>query len=267
MVRLKWRDGPRKWETPIEGQAAMIHKDDAVRIMREVRDFYATGMKSNNKVYVTGVPADRYIGYDDPFDGKFQKWSTTMMAEKAGRRNEGAFLSGQYRPSNPDVNRPIGPAGGESFYDFGKRIYDGGKRSQFASGNCMEMAAVSAVIAIDDYHFAPDWLYMGVVNPPGDHAFCLLSMRKPRWGTPTDMVSGSSNGAAYIIDPWLNTVCPADDYWTAVQLRVAKWAADGKRIAWGGLDGNHLGWYSPGGAYAAAFATSSLSFIPMTQKL
>jgi hypothetical protein len=245
----------------------MIHKDDAARIMREVREFYSSGLKSNNKTYATGVPVDRYIAYDDPFDGKFQRWSTAMLAQKAARRNQRAALSGQNRPRNPDPNRPIGPAAGESFYDFGERIYKGGKRSQFASGNCMEMAAVSAVIAIDDYHFVPDWLYMGVINPPGDHAFCLLSMRKPGWDTPSDMVGGSGGGVAYVIDPWLNTVCPAEEYWAAVQMRVAKWSAAGKRICWSGVDGNHLGWYDPGGPYAVAFAGSPLSYIPMTEDL
>jgi len=236
----------------------MIHRDDADRIMTEVRSFYSAGVKSNNKVYIAGVPKNRYVNMDDPFDGKWQNWSTSMMTQKAGVRNNHANLAG--------LHRPAGPAG-ESFYEFGRRIYNGGKRAEFSSGNCMEMAAVAAVIAIDDYHFTSAWLYVAAIGEPGDHAFCILSMRQPPWGHANDMINGSSTTSAFVIDPWLNTVCAADEYWDAAQAKVRKWAADGKRIAWSGLDGTRLGWYCPDGIYAQAFGTSPLSFIPIDQTL
>jgi hypothetical protein len=231
----------------------MIHKDDAARINREVRDFYTNGVKSNNKVYTTGADPNMYVDFDDPFDGYWQNWSNHMLAQKAWRRNYNADLASAHRPSRTSA---------ESYYDFGKRIYNGGKRAEFTSGNCMEMAAVSAVIAIDDYHFAPDWLYIVEVGAPGDHAYCLLSMRKPTWSTPSNMVPGSGP-AGYVIDPWLNTVCEADDYWSAVKFRVNKWAQAGKRIAWGGLNGNNFGWYCPNTLYATAFGASPLDFVPV----
>ena len=56
-----------------------------------------------------------------------------------------------------------------------------GKRAEFASGNCMEMAAVAAAIAIDEYHFTSVWLHVAAIGAPGDHAFCMLSMRPPTW--------------------------------------------------------------------------------------
>lgn len=242
----------------------MIHKDDAARINSEVREFYKSGKKSGNKIYVNNVAPNMYISagdtsidavYERSFDSCFQTWSTTMAAQKAARRNANAKSSLGNRPRVTDA----------SYYDFGKRIYNGGKRCEFASGNCMEMAAVSAAIAIDEYHFAKDWVYMVTLGSPGDHAFCMLSIRKPTWATPSDMTSGSSTTVAYVIDPWLNTVCPANDYWTEAQFRVAKWAREGKRKIWGGRSGNKLGWYNPGGSYAQSFGVSPLTYIPAAE--
>lgn len=238
----------------------MIHRDDAVRINSEVREFYKSGKKSGNKIYANNVPSDQYIPadpssiaklYEQSFDPYYQTWSTTMAAQKARRRNQNAPSSLGNRPQVTD----------DTYYDFGKRIYNGGKRSEFASGNCMEMAAVSAAIAIDEYHFALEWVYIVLLGQPGDHAFCMLSIRKPTWATPSDMTSGSSTTVAYVIDPWLNTVCPANDYWDQAQLRVAKWAREGKRIIWGGPSGSNLGWYNPGGSYAQSFGASPLTYI------
>lgn len=240
------------------GRSARIHKDDAARIMREVRSFYAAGVKSGNKIYAE-APRNGYIDLDDPFDGYWQNWSTTMLANKAELRNDNALAAMQHRPK--------GPSKGGSYYAWGKSIYNGGKRAAFASGNCMEMAAVSAAIAIDDYHFAGEWLYMAMITAPGDHAFCVVSMRKPTWASADAMTGTSGASGAYVIDPWLHTACPAEEYWAAAQARVAKWSQVGKRIAWAGIDGNDLGWYDPQGDYAAAFGTSPLGFGLMTATL
>lgn len=237
----------------------MIHPDDAARIMREVRAFYAAGVKSGNKTYAN-APPNSYIAIDDPFDGYWQAWSTAMMSNKAADRNANALSALQNRPAPPTQ-------GSESFYDFGRRIYNGGKRADFASGNCMEMAAVSAVIAIDEYRFAPDWVYIASIGRPGDHAFCLLSIRDPQWANAAAMVPGSTGGVAYVIDPWLNTTCKAQDYWAAAQARVAKWSRDGKRIAWTGVDGQHLGWYDPSGVYAQCFGAGPLTFVHAQETL
>ncbi len=42
-------------------RSAMIHRDDAVRINSEVREFYKSGKKSGNKIYVNNVPSNQYI--------------------------------------------------------------------------------------------------------------------------------------------------------------------------------------------------------------
>jgi hypothetical protein len=236
----------------------MIHKDDAARILQEVRAFYAAGVKSANKAYITGVPNDQTVDINDPFDDKWQDWSTAMMAQKAEIRNNNVLESQQ--------NRPPGPKGG-SFHEFGKRIYNGGKRAEFTSGNCMEMAAVAAAIAIDSYHFESAWLFIAAIGAPGDHGFCMLSMREPTWRRANEMVKGSSTSVAYVIDPWLNTACAANEYWEAAQAKVKKWANDGKRVAWRGMDGKQLGWYCPDSAYSLAFGTSPLSFIPIDKKI
>ena len=236
----------------------MILKDDAMAIMAEVRDFYASGVKSGNKVYVTGVRSNRYIKNKDVFDEKYQGWSTTMLAEKAARRNENVLKSQHNRPQMH---------AGESFFDVGMRIYNGGKRAEFASGNCMEMAAVSAALAIATYRYAPDCVWGVMIDPPGDHAFCLLSEHAPQWPNVAAMTSDMGAPGAIVVDPWLNTVCEARGYWAAAQERVAAWSRKGKRIAWTGRYGDKFGWYDPSESYATAFGQGPLTFTPATQDL
>jgi len=224
------------------------------RVFQEVRDFYAAGVKSNNKVYAR----DDFVDRDD-WDDHRQKWSVRLMAGNLFRsRNSNRELSAQ--------NRPAPPIAGQTFPGWGRIIYNGGARAQFTSGNCMEMAAVCMALAIDPPCSYPDAaVYLGAITPPGDHAFCLISMTTPRWASASAMVRGSGNPAALVLDPWLNTLCAAEDYWENAQAKVRKWGRDGKRIAWNGNLGR--GWYNPSGAYATAFGGAPLRFIGATDQL
>jgi hypothetical protein len=233
----------------------MIKLQMAIAIMKEVRSFYASGNKSGNKVYVNAEPDGGAVDLNDPFEAKWQEWNTTMLAVKASKRNQGALAS--------VANRPQLTAN-EKYYEFGKRIYNGGSRSGFDSGNCMEMACVAGMIAVDGANCQRSTVYMGEIHPAGDHAFCIVSDKKPQWAMASEMVRGSSGASpAIVIDPWLNTTCFADEYWAAAKLKVQKWSMVGKRIAWSGPDGNAPGWYDPLGPYSEAFGSSPLKFVPM----
>jgi len=233
----------------------MLQDQDAQWILQEVHEYYASGVKSSNKAYIS-MASDVPVAMGAAFDKHFQIWSTRRMAEKAKKRNNNAYASGNTGDDPRDL------LGGEckTLYDWGVRIYNGGKRAEFTAGNCMEMAAVAAAIAIDKFHVAPDSVYCAQIGFPGDHSFCLLSEDWPRWRTVSQMVAGSGDADAYVIDPWLNTACPAQAYWETAWKRLCKWAANGKRIMWSGQGGNSLGWYSPDGTYAQAFGHSPMGY-------
>lgn len=234
----------------------MISQQSANAIRDEVRDFYSYGMKSSNKAYVDVPRAVDYVAYDDPFELKWQTWTTRMMAAKAASRNVNALVS---RASAPD--RPKNT----SLYSWGKSIYNGGERSIFAAGNCVEMAAVAAALAIDRHHVPGHAVYLASITRPGDHVFCVVSSKAPTWPNVMAMAPDAPVASgAFVIDPWLNTACPGEDYKWAAFTKIGEWSCDGKRIAWSGVNGNALGWWEPTGSYFDCFMHSELIFISAT---
>ena len=110
---------------------------------------------------------------------------------------------------------------------------------------------------------------MGEVQPPGDHAFCLLGVpSKPvviEYNTVRDFTKSKLAKKTYIVDPWLNTVCWASRYLEHANMRLQKWQQDCKRISWKGKDGKDPGYHPPLGDYADVFADHApLKFIPFS---
>ena len=148
---------------------------------------------------------------------------------------------------------------------MGKSIYNGGERSIFAAGNCVEMAAVAAALAIDRHHVPGHAVYLASITRPGDHVFCVVSPKAPTWPNVMAMAPDAPVASgAFVIDPWLNTACPGEDYKWAAFTKIGEWSRDGKRIAWSGVNGNALGWWEPTGSYFDCFMHSELIFISAT---
>lgn len=218
-------------------------------ILNEVRAFYAAGKKSGNKVYTSA----NFVS-DADWAAHSRQWSVRIMAGNLFRnRNKNQAIS--------DAHRPAWPAG-MTRLAWAQGIYNGGARAEFTSGNCAEMASVAAMLAFQpQYGYQRAWSRVATVGAPGDHAFCILSMTVPRWARPSAMIGAAGASGAYVIDPWMNIACSAEEYWGLVLLKVQKWAREGKRIWWHGPQGR--GWYIPTGPYALAFANAPITYEAM----
>lgn len=208
-------------------------KSDAEKLKNRVRQFFKKGHKSNNKNYDLS--------------------STCKDAAKAKRRNSEADKSDKHRPS-----------GASSDYELATQLVK--MQICHRSGNCGEMAALSAYYALKTEFIDRDLIHIGELNDPGDHAFCLIAPVRINdsnlsFSTVKEFTKSSAAKSWLVIDPWLNVACTADDYLTAGGAKLDKWAADGKRVAWhAGAQGN--GWYVPNGEYKDAFAKAPLELEP-----
>lgn len=134
------------------------------------------------------------------------------------------------------------------------------------SGNCGEMAALSAYYALKINFTRRDLLFVGCLGGKGDHAFCLVAQESIassviKYASLAEFISLKAAKSWLMIDPWLNTACYANDYLTQSGNKLEKWAADGKRVSWhGGSQGP--GWYVPNGEYKTEFGKATLSMYP-----
>ena len=218
-------------------------------IRDQVRNFYATGNKSGNKVY---AKSKSEVLTQDAFERKQQGFFNRLFASrKFAQRNKNVALSQKFRPTS----------WGNAPYEFGQQIWNSSIAAEFRSGNCGEMACVSSYLAVAQYMASRAKVYLGCVTPPGDHAFCLLALSNPpAWRRVRDM-SGAGESGSYVIDPWLNIACEAGFYGMLAAEKLEKWHRDGKRVSWGGPNDNAPGWYDPVGTYADAFRDSPLQFV------
>ncbi len=108
--------------------------------------------------------------------------------------------------------------------------------SNFAAGNCVEMASVVMSLCRKDSAFSSKFekIYYISVNEPGDHVFVALSVdgTRPNW---TKIPFMMNEGKRYrnnfwIIDCWLNVACQARDYHTEAQQKLKRWGTQGKEI-------------------------------------
>ncbi len=199
-------------------------------IKERVRDFFKKGHKSGNKIYDVQACLDQ---------------------AKAIHRNQQAQLSRQHRPQNPT-----------SYYNLAEILVK--MTVAHRSGNCGEMAALSAYYVLKSEFLKRELVYIGEVNPPGDHAFCLVSSVKItkslNFPSVTAFTQSKSAPSWMIIDPWLNVACSADDYITEGNIKLNKWTGEGKRVAWNGSQG--WAWYPPSGEYQQAFVNAPLVLRP-----
>ena len=227
--------------------------DRIVRILNQVRAFYAAGKKSSNKVY-----AKANFVSDADWDQHSRRWSVRMMGGNLlHNRNKNRVISGLHRPDGPDA--------GQSYHDWASGLWNGGAAAEFTSGNCMEMASVAAMLATSpDYRFHRPWTRLARIRAPGDHVFCILSRPVPSWATADAMRPGPTDqdrSLAYVIDPWMNIACAAEEYWALVEQKLKKWSLEGKRIWWNGTRGDRAGWYYPLGEYAWALGSGPIQYL------
>lgn len=230
-------------------------------IMDTVRAFYAGhGPKSCNKVYMKSQK--EYLT-----EQEFEKKRTGLMVKmfsssKAKTRNKNRETSLSIRGNSSQ---------GKSYYELGRSIWQAGQSGTEISGNCAEMAWVSAYLAISEYHVEAKSVWIAGILPPGDHMFCLVGpSSKPTWKTPSDMDSFSGeSSSAVVIDPWLHVACHAVNYTEFAARTLKKWHGDGKRVFWMGksFDGKNSatarpGWYDPSQSYAKTFLTAPMVFFP-----
>lgn len=231
------------------GQAQMLNK--------VVRAFFATGAKSGNKIYVNsgkdvvnlGVNANaKNIKLDDLFDVKQPSFLVRMFTskQKLGKmdtRTGNAKRSMMERDQTQYAND----------YLMGEAVFKSTNQT-FPAGNCGEMAAVSAYLAISQGLAQASEVHIGTIYSPGDHVFCAIGNQ------PSGSSVGTMTGGALIVDPWLNTVCTAGHYFFDAQEKLKKWHRDGKRVISTSSTGE-LGWYDPGGTYMTRFISAPLGFV------
>lgn len=215
-------------------------------ILKRVRVFYAGGHKSTNKLYNTSNA--EAVSYPDmQTHANTQKVMAEIdpdeLLQKDVKRANNAVLARAKRPavSAATVNR--------SRYEKGQIIY---ASSNYASGNCGEMACVASYLAISVFGADRNEVWIGTITKPGDHVFCLVGPK------PAAKSVEHMNNSSFVIDPWLNTACTASKYEHRARVKFWKWHKQGKRIAFTGSVGT--GWYAPGGEYLDTFLTAPLSF-------
>jgi hypothetical protein len=231
-------------------------------IMNTVRAFYAGhGPKSNNKVY---MESNKDMITNEEFEG--MRWRLMVsMSAKAKMRNRHSTVSDRFRWDWSSRSE-------DTHYKRGEAIWRAGASGAVISGNCMEMAFVSAYLAIKDYNVSPRAVWFVSIGAPGDHAFCLVGpSSKPAWRTVKDMETVSVESVtAVVIDPWLHVASLVMSYPTFAQQTLKKWHTAGKRVFWSGADydGSEAsareGWYDPDGTYARSFLVSPVTISRVT---
>lgn len=232
------------------GAGMLVETGQAIKT--SVREFFVKGHKSNNKFYDPDGPSVelRSNGWEEEYE------------RKAAKRTSEADWSGYHRLSFKGLR---------SYYELAENLIKMAVWNR--SGNCMEMAALSNYEAINTYKTNRRLCYLCFITAPADHACALISE------TPI-MGQGFSRGTAFasvlaftqapaatkwlVIDPWLNTVCTADNYLQTGGQKLEEWTAKGKRILWAhGSVG--LGYYPPGGSsseYRQKFEIAPLEIAP-----
>ncbi|MDX8129883.1 hypothetical protein QLH52_21505 [Methylomonas sp. OY6] len=212
--------------------------DEGEKIKVLVREFFKKGHKSSNKLYDVDLAGSAVLA---------------NMSAKGMTRWLEADESAKHRLN-----------GATSHLELAEKLVK--MTIADRSGNCGEMAALSAYYTKKIYNIKRDLLYIGIVYGKGDHAFCLVSQEAipdtaRKYASTADFTSRKIAQSWLIIDPWLNTVCYASDYLTKSGEKLDQWATDGKRVSWhGGSQGP--GWYVPNGEYKTEFGKAPVFLDP-----
>lgn len=219
--------------------ADMLARGD--RLNKAVREFFAKGHRSGNKLYdESNTPSVNYsdLAISNPRSVNRLTHCCESQSHRIPRN-----ANTDYQMAELLVKMPISDR----------------------SGNCYEMAALSNYYALKREFISRDLLYMMSITHPGDHVCCVIStvpIAGTRWSYPTVQSFANDNASrAYLmVDPWLNLVCSGEEYLRDGSGKLDKWSANGKRISWRGSQGS--GWYPPGGEYKAQFAVAPVTLEP-----
>lgn len=198
-----------------------MNEQDANKILESVRVFFDKGHKSGNKKYAKS---------------SLFSCCTPNQARKILQRFINQKSSVEHRLSFTD-----------DYYTKHAQLLLGADEKH-RSGNCFEMAILSAESALREYSVPHDQIFICTVSRPGDHVFCLIGsgITKKYFNNVSDLCS-----AGYIdniiIDPWLNISTKRCNYTSMVSLKLDAWAGQGKRLYW--EKDNRAGWFSPVGDY------------------
>ncbi|WFP50841.1 hypothetical protein PL263_02160 [Methylomonas sp. EFPC3] len=220
----------------LEGATMLVEEGEKIKVL--VRDFFKKGHKSSNKLYDVDLSGHAVL---------------KNMSTKGTTRYQQARESGKHRLKDTT-----------SHLDLAEKLVK--MTIADRSGNCGEMAAMSAYYAKKIYNIKRDLLYIGIVYDKGDHAFCLVSQEAipdsaQDYASMADFTKLKVAQSWLIIDPWLNTVCYASNYLTKSGEKLEKWASEGKRVAWAeGSQG--AGWYVPNGEYKIEFGKAPVLLEP-----
>ncbi|NOV30627.1 hypothetical protein [Methylomonas sp. ZR1] len=212
--------------------------DEGEKIKVLVREFFKKGHKSSNKLYDVDLAGHAVL---------------VSMSAKGKTRYQQACESGKHRLN-----------GSTSHLDLAEKLVK--MTIADRSGNCEEMAVLSAYYAKKIYNIKRDLLYICYVHDKGDHAFCLVSQEAipdsaQDYASMADFTNRKIAQSWLVIDPWLNTVCYASDYLTKSGEKLEKWASEGKRVAW--MNGSQgPGWYVPNGEYKTEFGKAPVFLDP-----
>src|SRR5262249_6999206 len=121
-------------------------------VMRQVLDFFASGHKSANKRY--------YVDQAGKLEPNLDQRLNDIQLAKVAKRNIDSRIADRQRIT-----------GTSSYLDDAETLLK--MPQDHRSGNCYEMACISAYFALKVYNVPQSHLYIGVLHHPGDHTFCL----------------------------------------------------------------------------------------------
>jgi len=210
----------------------MPSQQDAEDLLHQIRKYFSSGNKSNNKRYT------------DDRSGRLPPGASLTAANREAQANASATEVIYWRAERDKA--------GMSDVQFGEMIWTKGIKS----GNCWEQACVAAWGA---KHYGFTNSFTCTISDPGDHVFALVDYKKPAWKTASDMKTAGGEG--WIVDPWANTCCRPNEYVDRFTAKMQKWASEGKRIWYDSKANNFTGWTDAlAYKYRNGFLTGPLSY-------
>jgi hypothetical protein len=221
----------------------------AKEIMDDVRRFFAEGHKSCNKEYHKGLR------------GKVDVLEMARLSTKKPKRPV-------ERTQNSDLSLKHRLRSGQDYETY-EQLAEALIKMPPAhrSGNCLEMAVLSARWVKERRYADPVRMYIVRVQKPGDHVFFLVEeyegykKLKGEYRQLSQFVASRAAPTCTIIDPWLHVACTGDKYLVESGKTLQKWASTGKRVYWEGPRGP--GWYPPIGPYSTDFVNAPLDIYPI----
>lgn len=190
---------------------------DAVEIKKihdAVRAYFKGAIKSGNKVFDVKQATAKFSAGDEKSWEK--RLDRMMLRNQNSDKADQAIALLRQKLSSANYS-PL------QYGEFVMR-----QRKADTVGNCEEMAKAAASLVTAAIGTA----WIGMIGPPGDHAFCLVNHGrdvKPDFVKLFQFASSDS----WIIDPWANVCCPIKNYPQNFTIKMKKWKSEFKFIiAW-----------------------------------